>query len=286
MKKLRLAGWAACLLGVIGSMITFAVQPAAAMTATTPTMRYVALGDSIAAGAGLPLMMDGTAEDTACGRSASAYPHLVAQYLHTTSFAHIACGGATASNLYNSQTVGGNALAPQIDAAFANGRPDVITLTIGANDLGWSSVVGQCYRGGTCGSTAQNIGLTGARAYLRAKLAWALFRIDQKSGFNMPKVIVTGYFAPFAADKTCMDTHGLTAANMQWLNGQEMQLSQAIKSVATVTHLATYVQPDFTGHELCSSSPWIQGLTSPAPFHPTAAGQQAIANTVEAALAL
>ena len=33
------------------------------------------------------------------------------------------------------------------------------------------------------------------------------------------------------------------------------------------------VQPRFDGHELCSDEPWVQGMTDPAPFHPTGGGR-------------
>ena len=32
------------------------------------------------------------------------------------------------------------------------------------------------------------------------------------------------------------------------------------------------VRPAFTGHGLCGADPWIQGLTNPDSFHPTAVG--------------
>jgi lysophospholipase L1-like esterase len=35
--------------------------------------------------------------------------------------------------------------------------------------------------------------------------------------------------------------------------------------------------PNFTGHELCTSQPWVQGLSDAAPLHPNAAGGLAIA---------
>jgi len=42
--------------------------------------------------------------------------------------------------------------------------------------------------------------------------------------------------------------------------------------------------PDFTGHQLCTNQPYVQWLGDPAPFHPTALGQLAIALTDQAAL--
>ena len=35
--------------------------------------------------------------------------------------------------------------------------------------------------------------------------------------------------------------------------------------------------PRFTGHELCTAVPWVQGPSDPAPLHPNAAGELAIA---------
>jgi hypothetical protein len=44
------------------------------------------------------------------------------------------------------------------------------------------------------------------------------------------------------------------------------------------------VQPRFTGHELCTADPYVQGASDPAPLHPTAAGELAIALADQQAL--
>ena len=43
-------------------------------------------------------------------------------------------------------------------------------------------------------------------------------------------------------------------------------------------------QPDFSGHQLCTPQPYVQGLDAAAPFHPTVLGQLAIALTDQAAV--
>ena len=43
-------------------------------------------------------------------------------------------------------------------------------------------------------------------------------------------------------------------------------------------------QPDFAGHQLCTPSPYVQGLDAAAPFHPTVLGQLAIALADQAVL--
>ena len=44
------------------------------------------------------------------------------------------------------------------------------------------------------------------------------------------------------------------------------------------------IDPSFTGHELCTADPWVQGPGDPAPLHPTEAGELAIALADQQAL--
>lgn len=271
MKKLKNG-----LFSVVASLLLLAGILPATVNAQSG-MRYVAMGDSVAAGIGLKSLSSPTAKDLACGRSAQAYSKYVAAGLGT-SVKNVACSGASADNLYNTQTRSGVTLAPQIDAAFASGRPDVITITVGANDIGWQNFIKKCYAY-SCGSSTDNATAKTLRGVLRAQLFKALWYVNQKSNGNPPKVLLTGYYAPFSS-KQCSDTAGLTAAEKTWVNSQTAQLNQAIYSVTQWFGTAQYVPVSFAGHTLCSSSPWIQGLKAAAPFHPTATGQKAIANAI------
>lgn len=87
------------------------------------TGTYAALGDSIAAGAGLAP----SEADDQCQRSTQAYGYLVAQQRNLT-LLHVACGGATAGDLFTMQRVSGPNIVPQLDTAFASGTPALITL--------------------------------------------------------------------------------------------------------------------------------------------------------------
>jgi lysophospholipase L1-like esterase len=126
---------------------------------------YFALGDSIASGHGLQSTGN-------CKRSTRAYPYLVKEALvgegiKIANFKHLACSGATASEpennsryqyavkIYNPEgflkKVPETQEAPDIDlllwlhnqVLYANAnindsRPTLITISIGANDLGWT----------------------------------------------------------------------------------------------------------------------------------------------------
>ncbi|HET8884253.1 MAG TPA: SGNH/GDSL hydrolase family protein [Candidatus Saccharimonadales bacterium] len=243
----------------------------------TVSQAYVALGDSVAAGAGLAPPTNGTAQDAVCDRSRLAYPQLIAQERQTT-VTNLACSGAKVDEgLYDQQDRNNTVVPAQIDRAFANGTPDLITITIGANDARWTQFIRDCYVF-RCGSEFDDARAKVYRADLRVELYYALSQIEQLSGNNPPAVLLSGYYTPFA-DLSCVETNRVTTAEQTWLKGQRDQLNQAIQSVVPYFAFAQYVPLDFSGHELCSSDPWVQDIQDDAPFHPTADGQASIAQS-------
>lgn len=242
----------------------------------TSTTGYVALGDSVAAGAGLVSLAD-TTTDGVCDRSSQAYPHLVAAELGTT-VTHLACSGAKVDDgIYDDQTRSGTTVPPQLTTAFENGTPDMMTATIGANDVRWVQFIRQCYAL-RCGSEFDDRRAQLYRADLRVELYWMLYNIEQMSAGEPPRVFLSGYYVPFA-DLDCVATNRITPTEQQWLAEQTASLNQAIESIVPYFDFVEYVPVDFTGHELCAGEPWVQGVDDPAPFHPNSAGQAALARS-------
>lgn len=244
--------------------------------------RYVALGDSVAAGAGLPLQ-DDSPQSRACGRSAQAYPSAVASGLGLT-HELVACGGASVPvGITGPQIAGGLTFATQIEQAYQGAQPPThLTLTVGTNDIHWSDFIRKCYAA-TCGTWQDTLTVVQLQYALFGNLREALREIRQRTpvGQALPEVVVTGYFQPLSLGQpACADTRGLTTSEISWALGQEQLLNNFIRTATTLSGFAQYAPVDFTGHELCSADPWVQGLRDPAPYHPTAAGQAAIANTV------
>lgn len=230
---------------------------------------YAALGDSVAAGLGLP------SSDPQCGRSDEGYPNIVARNADLP-LVNVSCSGATVGDLFTKQGVPGPNIPAQLDTAFAQGTPKLITITAGANDAHWADFVKACYAY-NCGSSSYNYT---AAAYIKAmkvKLHYALADIRARSGGNLPQVIVTGYYYPFSS--VCANDQ-LTSAELAWLNSEWRGLNAAIQDVSNHYSFVKYVPVNFSGHDVCSADPWVQGPDDPAPFHPTTAGQQAIANAV------
>ena len=241
---------------------------------------YAAMGDSVAAGDGLPLAGTGVVA-TACGRSTQAYPYAVASSLNMA-LNDVACSGATTDKgVFGPQQISSTTTLPsQVDQAFAVNNPRLVTVTIGANDVNWQQLITQCYTTG-CGTTQDNQQFEASLLQLRAKLAVTLGDIRLHQGWTPNQVLVTGYYSPVStAQPQCSDTQGLTNTEITWINSKEQELNNVIRESVAVFPSAHYVPLNFTGHELCSSDPWVQGVQAAAPFHPTAAGQAAIATAV------
>lgn len=237
---------------------------------------YAALGDSVAAGMGLKKSSTNTNRDTQCGRSSQAYTTTIAR---TTNLPLIntACSGATAGDIFTKQGVSGPNIPPQLDAAFAQGTPQLMTITAGANDAHWRGFLRTCYAT-NCATSAST---TAANAYLvslQLKLYYMFYAIESRSTGAPPKVYVTGYYNPLSDN--CLSSR-ISSTEMAWLNAEATALNQTIQNVTNkFSSFATFVPVNFAGHDICSSAPWVQGLNGKAPFHPTAAGQQAIAQAI------
>ncbi len=245
-------------------------------------IQEVVLGDSTAAGAGLPLGANPSPADMACGRSTQSYALDLAA-AHGWTALNLACDSATiAQGLLGPQQQDGQQIPAQIDAARRVQRPAVVIVSVGADDLQWSAILQVCAASAQCDSRASN-------AYFQQKLAEfstnyleLLIQLGNLPGH--PQVIINRYYDPFGSDVSCITHRGLTAAKVRTLQSWLAALNQVLgKGAAQFGYLSP--QPSFTGHELCSPLPYVQGLGDAAPFHPTALGQLDIALTDEVALA-
>ncbi|MFE3768130.1 SGNH/GDSL hydrolase family protein [Streptomyces sp. NPDC059122] len=278
---------------LLASALTMATTPAAAHAAAPAgTRKYVALGDSYAAGAGVPRQSAGL-----CLRSDRNYGHLVAAALAPSSYVDKTCAGAKVSALTTPQTDAGIVVnGPQLDAV----TPDtsLVTLTLGGNDLGTSDVgfvdvVVACTAlavtdpfGAPCrnfyGDTLGRRLDAGA-----ARLTEGLRKLSAKA--PKAKVVVVGYPSVLPDDpKKCFGKMPVTTGDLRFLRSVIGELNDKVARAATAAG-AAYV--DTLGptkdHDSCSASPWIEGLvpTSPAaPLHPNATGEHAMAQAVLRAL--
>jgi GDSL-like Lipase/Acylhydrolase family len=248
-----------------------------------PAIQAVVIGDSTAAGDGLPQAANASPLDHACGRSPDAYANALAT-VNGWQVLNLACDSATIENgLLGVQVLSDGRVAPaQLTEATGAIHAKVIIISVGADDVQWSVMTQLCVASAICSdkvSAAYFASLLGqfTRAYY--ELLTQLATLPAK-----PKVLVNEYYDPFGSSVACLNKYGITSAKAAVLASRLGQLNQVLSQGAQAFGFSV-AAPDFAGHELCTQDPWVQGSGDPAPLHPTASGQLAIALADEQALA-
>jgi hypothetical protein len=96
-------------------------------------------------------------------------------------------------------------------------------------------------------------------------------------------VLINQYYVPFGSSIGCLRGFGMTPAKEKVLLSRLGQLNKALAQGAGLFGFGV-AAPQFAGHELCTSDPYVQGPDDPAPLHPNAAGELAIALADEQAM--
>ncbi|MFG2115968.1 SGNH/GDSL hydrolase family protein [Streptomyces sp. NPDC048718] len=250
---------------------------------------YVALGDSYAAA---PLVPDQV--DAHCLRSSNNYPSLVARSSVGTRLTDVTCSGATTVDMTSPQ----GTAAPQLDAV--NRRTDLVTLTIGGNDIGFSAVLGTCAQlgatdpsGAPCRAYLTGSGtdrVTESIAATGPKVAQVIRGIHRRAPHA--RIVVVGYPALFPENGVGCTSASvpLAAGDFPYLRDKEKELNSMLARQARLggaTYADTYTPT--VGHDLCApaGTRWIEPFVpqSPAaPLHPNAQGESAMAAAVQRAL--
>jgi lysophospholipase L1-like esterase len=220
---------------------------------------YAALGDSYSSGVGT----GSYTLSSSCKRGVYAYPYLYTQTHPGTSLTFAACSGARTSDL----------LATQIQAVTT--ATTLVTMTIGGNDIGFANLIYQC----TLSDCSAALDRT--RANLETTLGGALDQVyatvKARAAFGA-KIVVLGYPRVFSS-VGCFGTLGISSTERTKANA----LADAL-DLTTAAHAAsggvTYQSAlgAFTGHAVCSSSPWLNGLNLFNPgesYHPNRNGNSA-----------
>ncbi|MFD5100096.1 SGNH/GDSL hydrolase family protein [Streptomyces albidochromogenes] len=284
----RRARTAAAVTAVTAALATAAglgAGPAAAAGSTAG--RYVALGDSYASGAGVPAQVD-----SACMRSDVNYPALVNAALTPAAHKDVTCGGATTVHMTSAQNT---SAPPQFDALSAD--TDLVTLTIGGNDVGFANIILRCVTlgafnlgGAPCKSSYTWTGTDQLAATVDAtapKIAAAIDGIRQRA--PKARILVTGYPAILPDNGTnCPWVVTIAKGDAPWLRDTHKRLNTMIATQAAArgaVYVDTYTKS--VGRDICkpAGTRWMEPLltNAAAPFHPNAAGERAMADAVLAA---
>lgn len=349
--KLATVAILSCLGLVIGIFMIAAARPtqAAAAAPAKPSHLWItALGDSVASGEGsnyrwhydaakgkwiadnhYPTWAFSTVGGQRCHVSAEGYPVKVAANLATlrgvrpgSNLNNFTCSGASADQgVLGVQT--GTATIPQLgtnlpgfappNVEYTDPYPDVVTLTLGADDIHFADVIKKCY--GTLFSVGPCDLNRSLRKTLDADLAKEKIELDRvldeitnrhAAGGKPPFIVVTTYYDPFPdhyPKKLCADLnpiikpYNISAGELAFLKLYLLKLNDNIRSVVR-HHTANTKLVDIESlvkdrNQWCGKDPWVYGpsIASPfyypgnqSPFHPTPYAQTVIANKVTAAI--
>jgi lysophospholipase L1-like esterase len=241
----------------LASVLVVPALPVAPAGAAAPS--YVALGDSYSSGVGTRSYL---ADGTSCQRSAYAYPSLVAAARgYALNFR--ACSGAKIRDVTNSQL-----------SALGAGT-SYVTISVGGNDAGFADVLTECAQPGWMSSC--NAAIDGAQAYIDDKLPAALSTLYAAIRSRAPgaRVVVVGYPRIFMGED-CNAATWFSPAEETRLNATADLLNGKLASAASAKGFA-FANPTsrFTGHAVCDSPEWINGLSNPVSesYHPNRTGQ-------------
>ncbi len=258
----------------------------------------VVMGDSTAAGIGNAALANPTVQDKACQRSKDAYAKSL-QAASGLSVLNLACTSATiAQGLLGPQSAGGQTWPAQVGVLDSVASVRLVVVSIGADDVGWSDFMRYCFALPRCDDKASHSLFESRLDAFKVQYSQLLQQLAALPA--QPAVLVNEYYNPFGTTFDCpqlQDPHAAAGSNSGYgFAADPGSKDQAIKTAQKIDPLEAELHemnavlkqgaqafgfdvatPQFEGHQLCTDQSWVQGISDPAPFHPLAAGELAIA---------
>lgn len=273
---------------------------------------YVAMGDSYSSGEGAGDYDPDTDYDRGddwdrdnwgddernrCHRSGSAYSQMIQRpgsgIAFDGGFTFSACSGATQDEL-TERNGRNDGEGPQLEAL--DEAVSLVTMSIGGNDLGFSTVVEDCIINGKSGvpmldscQDKHDDRIEARLDELHDELVDTYDAIQDEAG--NARVVIIGYPELFVQDPEDSISNLLYAEDQAWMNQQAAELNDMLRSAAREAGVE-FIDPTaaFRGHGIGSDDPWINdlnwggpglSLVNPGSFHPNAQGQAAIADLLK-----
>lgn len=269
---------------VLAAMAVAAVFAGAAEAAP----RYTALGDSFAAGPLIPNPV------TPLGylKSSNNYGRIAQRTLAFAEFRDATCSGAETEDMFAPQNVSpGGPNPPQLNSLST--ETQLVTLTIGGNDIGFSDLAQDCVSVLPFGSPCRDRYTRGGDQ-ISARIAATASQVNAvldeiRVRSPLAKVLVVNYSAIFPhSGSGCWPRMPVTPRDVAWLRSKHVELNamlanQAAANGATVVD----VYAASAGRDACAGSgtrwvePYVPGNAA-APLHPNLRGMQAMAAMVVA----
>jgi hypothetical protein len=259
----------------------------------TASADYVALGDSYTAGPLIPLQI----QPFGCLKSNNNYAHVAQRTMEFREFRDPSCSGAETEDMTQPQNVspdGPN--PPQFDSLQPNTK--LVTITIGGNDIGFSSIAEDCFtfqrEGSPCRDQYVQNGRDEISERIQAtapKVAAVFQGIHKRS--RRARVFVLTYAAifPEEGDFGCWPQMPVADGDIVYLREKQKELNAMLVTQAAANGVGVIDWYEASiGHDACKPPGirWVEPAVpanAAAPVHPNLLGMLGAASLVEAAAA-
>lgn len=299
------AGIAAAATALLVAPGAFAAPADDAADDATAT-EYVALGDSYSAGFGLVPFSEEPA--AGCFQALENFPHRVAETLNLT-LDDRTCSGAVTANVRDVEQVTATGASAPVQSESLTDTTDVVTITIGGNDLGFADIAASCVAASPVGPLVFDNSAADCRSLyvvdgggfefdilkdrintVVAPSLDATFALIAEKAPNADVVVVgypaitpdaantpaAGCFSPAATPNGYpANSFPFTATDTAYLHETESHLDAAIQAAAEAngaTFVSTFAET--AAHSACSTTdPYVNGITlEPGEGTPTTPG--------------
>lgn len=270
-------------------------------------MHIVALGSSFAAGPSIPPQTHAAAR-----RSSNNYASLLSRSIPGSKLTDLSASGATLLNVLNEpQETLLATLPPQLDGLPTDA--DIVTLTAGGNDLGYSAgMIGDAAKltvddKELLGMMLEGMGLKkgaadpssnsnggAATGVSKSEVAARFIAVIDAIKTRAPraKIFLVEYISIFGPDTVLADDQPLGEERVAFYRGLAGDLKEGYTAAAEarkdvgvqVVGVADLSEKE---HALGSREPWVTGFTveglmgGGAPFHPNAEGHRGVAEVLK-----
>lgn len=273
-------------------MVAMVGAVAIACTAAPPTGAgppprpdYVAMGDSAAAEPGVP----DPAPPPGCQKSTNNYPAVLARRIGATSFTDVTCSGATTNDITaRSQQTSSGAVPPQLDAV--RDSTDLITITIGGNDVGLAAEAAQCRADSLATPPCVDKFVSGGVDKISAAITdqvpvWAAMINAVRAKAPRARIVLVGYLT-YIRPGGCFPEQPVLPADADYFQAKLTELGERQKKLAAAAGIDYFdTRPLSAGHDMCAppDERYVEGFepSHPAsPLHPNGLGAKAIGDAL------
>jgi hypothetical protein len=223
-------------------------------------------------------------------RPSTATPFEFSSPPSSVRFTDVSCAGARTPDFYTAQN-GSN--PRQLDAVSED--TDVVTFTIGGNDLGFTDIITDCATDGDCRDAYGGPGMPDLMTKISGPVGDDIQQAMADAAAAAPQCrrslcwvtpICCRHHRPArpGPSAACRRSLVVSSAERTDLRAVQLALNEEIAMRASAAGATLHNSDTYTpsvGHDLCSSDPWVSVLNI---YHPTVTGMLAMALLAQQAI--